>query len=279
LTRILAEKADEIEQEPHHDEAVPVDDEDEIELGKVLENPPGQETPLSPVEALRVEKAVAKVVERMWEEPEPEPRPKREPREPREPRQAKHTRFTEPEDEGLRDITIQRLLMEVDTFHAIIKPIVPDAKAFCASLQKRSTKDLVAMLSLIQSTRRSANLTNQFRSFFYMGANMAESFGGLAGLKTKGIVDAFQSQREDIDLILRELAIDYSAKFQKLQRPELRLALIVSMSLFAIDAKNRDAETDHEAEEAIRSAEREVEQRNLTANAQTTTAAALPVEV
>ena len=59
------------------------------------------------------------------------------------------------------------------------------------------------------------------------------------GLKTTGFVETLMSQKQELDMIFRELAIDYAPKFTFQTRPEVRLAMLYGMTLLQVDNTNR----------------------------------------
>jgi hypothetical protein len=58
-------------------------------------------------------------------------------------------------------------------------------------------------------------------------------------LKTEGFVNNLINQKQELDMIFRELAIDYAPKFTFQTRPEMRLAMLYGMTLLQVDNSNR----------------------------------------
>jgi hypothetical protein len=59
------------------------------------------------------------------------------------------------------------------------------------------------------------------------------------GMNTRGYTNMLQQTSSDeIRMILQELAMEQKDKFQKIQRPEVRLAMIMTTSLLAVNSQN-----------------------------------------
>jgi hypothetical protein len=52
-------------------------------------------------------------------------------------------------------------------------------------------------------------------------------------------VNALQAQDEEIGMALKELAIEQYDKFNKMNRPEVRLGMVFVMTLIQVDSTNR----------------------------------------
>ena len=71
------------------------------------------------------------------------------------------------------------------------------------------------------------------------GASLIEYGSAKVGLKTQGYAQLVRAQEEEIQSILREIALNNVESFKSVQRPELRLATILATSLLACDSRNR----------------------------------------
>ncbi len=102
-------------------------------------------------------------------------------------------------------------------------------------------KELIKEIELKVSSR---NMSSLFKSqFFVTLANLEdlnEKYGG-GYIKARGITSVLERNDAFKDA-LDELMIKYSSKFSALMSVEMRLALVVAQSLYAVDSFNRDAE-------------------------------------
>ena len=136
---------------------------------------------------------------------------------------------------------IAKIHFNVNTFEALLKDVIKgDKEAFIKSLEKMSASSLENTLKLIESTRSIKNLSNQFLHFFWIGSTMIEMGSQqFLGLKTQGFTMALQqTQQEELRLIMQEIAMEQKDKFQKVQRPEIRLAMIMTTTLLAVNSNN-----------------------------------------
>jgi hypothetical protein len=74
---------------------------------------------------------------------------------------------------------------------------------------------------------------------FWMSTSAVEIGTQLAGLKSQGLGDALRIQEQEINMILREMALERAESFANAQRPEIRLAFMVSTTLLSVDTMNR----------------------------------------
>jgi hypothetical protein len=58
-------------------------------------------------------------------------------------------------------------------------------------------------------------------------------------LKTDGFTDGLVRQQQELDMIFREIAIEYAPMFKMTNKPELRLAMVFTMTLIQTDSLNR----------------------------------------
>ena len=61
----------------------------------------------------------------------------------------------------------------------------------------------------------------------------------LIGVKANGLTQALRVQDQEIQLILKEMALERADSFEHAQRPEVRLAFLVSTTLLSVDSLNR----------------------------------------
>ena len=137
-------------------------------------------------------------------------------------------------------LLISQIQMNVENFGPLLKNIVqPDAEAFMASLYSKSLPELTMLLKVIEKTRFVGNLTNQFKHLFWMGTSAVEMGTQLMGLQSQGLSQALRAQDEEIQMILKEMALERADSFATAQRPEVRLGFLVSTTLLSVDAMNR----------------------------------------
>jgi hypothetical protein len=145
------------------------------------------------------------------------------------------------EDEASKPDLIAKIHFNVNTFEALLKDITKgDKDAFIKSLDKMSVSSLENTLKLIETTRSVKNLSNQFLHFFWIGSTMVEiGTQQYLGMKTQGFTMALQqTQQDELRLIMQEIAMEQKDKFQKVQRPEVRLAMIMTTTLLAVNTNN-----------------------------------------
>ena len=136
---------------------------------------------------------------------------------------------------------IAKIQLNVENFAPLLKNIIGDDPAkFQRELYTiKSPERLANLLNVIEKTRSISNLANGFKHAFWMGAGGLEMATQRTGLKTQGFSAALMTQKQEIEMILKEIAIEKLDQFSKAQRPEVRLAFIVSSTLLATDTKNR----------------------------------------
>ena len=147
---------------------------------------------------------------------------------------------------GERAEVIAKITLNCNSFEPLLGDYLkPSKDAVLAGLPKRSLTDLETLLKTLEYARSVSNLTNQMRHLCYMSAQAIEMGSRRVGMKTQGYADSIRAQDSEIRLILKEIAMERAASLQSIQRPELRLALILSTSLLAMDSQNRLAEHTH----------------------------------
>lgn len=143
------------------------------------------------------------------------------------------------EDPVERTAVLQRIMLNLDNFGSIFT-FIHDKGQFVQSLHVRSIADLKGILKTMEQTRTTVNLANQMKQTFLMVGKGTEVLGArFLRLKTDGFVNQLISQKQELDMIFRELAIDYAPKFTFQTRPELRLAMLYGMTLLQVDNGNR----------------------------------------
>lgn len=152
------------------------------------------------------------------------------------------SRYASLEEPGIdRAHVIQKLMWNVETFEAVLKPAIGgDPAEFVRALSSKTDRELASLLDLVERTRSVGNLAQSFRHTFYAAATGAEFVTKtLLGMKTDGFVAALQQQNDEITSCLKELAIDRYAAFNAMNRPELRLGLIAVLTLVQVDSTAR----------------------------------------
>lgn len=136
---------------------------------------------------------------------------------------------------------ISRITLNVNTFEPILKDFVkPNKDAYLTSMTKKSEQELEIILKTLEHSRSVFNISSQLRSFVYMGSSAIE-YGTqrFMKMKTEGFSQALMMQDQEIRMCLAEYCMDKVETFQKVTRPEAKLASIVVLTLLSVDAKNR----------------------------------------
>jgi hypothetical protein len=143
------------------------------------------------------------------------------------------------EDPVERTAVLQRIMLNLDNFGSVFT-FIHDKGEFVKSLHKKSLDDLRGILKTMEQTRTTVNLANQMKQTFLMVGKATEVLGGrFLMLKTDGFVNNLLTQKQELDMIFRELAIDYAPKFTFQTRPEVRLCMLYGMCLLSTDNTNR----------------------------------------
>jgi hypothetical protein len=165
-----------------------------------------------------------------------------QPREPRvlvNPPSPPHFSLPPPAQEDPVQI-ISRIQMNVENFGALLGHIVkPNPDEFLASLYYKSDEELKLLLKVIERARLVGNMSNQFKHVFWLTTSALEAGAPIIGVKAQGLNQALRVQQEEIQLILKEMALDRADSFEQAQRPEIRLAFLVSTTLLSVDGLNR----------------------------------------
>ena len=136
---------------------------------------------------------------------------------------------------------ISRITLNVNTFEPILRDFVkPSKDAYLASMGKKSEQELQVVLKTLEHTRSVYNISTQLRSFIYMGSTAIE-YGTqrFMKMKTEGFAQALQIHDQEIRMCLAEYCMDKVETFQKVNRPEAKLASILVLTLLSVDTKNR----------------------------------------
>ena len=147
--------------------------------------------------------------------------------------------IVEAENRQERTSLTQRIVLNVDNFLPIFK-FIDNKEQFIKSLHNKSVADLKGLLETMETMRTTVNLANQMKSTFFIASRGVE-IGGQRFLKmrTEGLTDALLQQKEELDMIFREIAIDYAPYFKVTTRPELRLAILFATTVVQTDNSNR----------------------------------------
>jgi hypothetical protein len=146
-----------------------------------------------------------------------------------------------PDPDFDRGEVIQRIMFNVEHFAPMLRKIIGDnADDFVQSLSGRSDRELEGLLQVIDRTRAVGNLATTFKHTFYMAAQGAEVVTSqFLNMRTRGFVQALQAQDTEIQMAIKELAIDNYNKFNKMNRPEMRLGMLAVMTLIQVDSTAR----------------------------------------
>ena len=151
--------------------------------------------------------------------------------------------FAEPltqEDLDTHNILEQKIILNIQNFAPLFRHIIQDRDEFLKSLHSKSNDELQGILTTLETTRTTVNLSNQMKQMFFMTSKGVEVIGSMYfKLKTDGLTENFINQQQELDMIFREMAIEYAPMFKMTTRPELRLAMCFTMTLLQTDSLNR----------------------------------------
>lgn len=135
---------------------------------------------------------------------------------------------------------IARIQMNVENFAPLLSHILkPDPDEFMKALYYKSDDELRLLLKVIERARLVGNMANQFKHMFWMTTGALEAGAPFIGVKASGLSQALRVQDQEILLILKEMALERADSFEHAQRPEVRLAFLVSTTLLSVDSLNR----------------------------------------
>ena len=130
--------------------------------------------------------------------------------------------------------------MNVENFAPLLTHILkPDADEFMKALYYKSEDELRILLKVIERARLGGNMANQFKHMCWMTTGALEAGVPFIGVKANGLSQALRVQDQEIQLILKEMALERADSFEQAQRPEVRLAFLVSTTLLSVDSLNR----------------------------------------
>jgi hypothetical protein len=151
---------------------------------------------------------------------------------------------------------LSKIQMNVSNFEVVLQDILrPSKEDFLKSLTKKGLPELRVILKTIEHTRAVNNTANQLKGMVLMGASGVEMVTSQLGLKTQGYGHMIRAQEEEIQSILREIALERVDELKKYQRPEVRLTLLLTTTLMAVDSRNRMMEFRQMAQPAPANAE------------------------
>ena len=140
-----------------------------------------------------------------------------------------------------KSVYITKIQMNVDTFPEVLKDIIkPDRDTYVAKVYKMNISELAQTLKLIETVRSSNNMANQMKYLLYGATGMIElGASRFLGLKTAGYAQQIRQQEAEIQSCLREIAINNVERYKSVEKPEMRLASVLVMTLLATDSRNR----------------------------------------
>jgi len=155
-------------------------------------------------------------------------------------KKAPKRQFKEADDPSEKAGLIAAITMNVNAFSALLTDImIPTKEAYLQSLPKKAIGELKVCLKVIEQTRTVANTANMMKNMLFMGAvGMELGTQRFLKMKTQGFAQLLQTQTE-IEMILKEIALEKVDDFKRIQRPEMRLATIITMTLLSVDSNNR----------------------------------------
>lgn len=138
---------------------------------------------------------------------------------------------------------LSRIQMNVSNFEVVLQDVLrPSKEEFLKSLPKKGLGELRVILKSIEHTRAVNNMANQMKGMVMMGASGVEMLTTQFGLRTQGYAQVIRAQEEEIQSILREIAFERAEQLTAYQRPELRLTMLLTTTLLAVDSRNRMAQ-------------------------------------
>jgi hypothetical protein len=167
------------------------------------------------------------------------------PREPKTPKPQTTGSFRQREiiqvDHAFKGELIAKITLNVNNFEPLLKDFVkPSKEAFLTSLYKKNQAELESLLKTLETTRSVSNMSNQFMHFFWLGSNIVEvGTTQYMGLDTTGLSAALRQQQEEISMIMKEICLDKVETFKKVQKPEYRLAMILTTTALGVSTQNQ----------------------------------------
>lgn len=138
---------------------------------------------------------------------------------------------------------LAKIYMNANNFELVLKDVLrPSKDDFLKSVSKKGLGELRGLLRLMEHTRTVNNSANQLKHLVFMGASGVEMLSQSLGMKTQGYAQVIRAQEEEIQSILREIALENADKLQKYQSPSVRLTLLLTTTLLAVDSRGRQME-------------------------------------
>ena len=139
---------------------------------------------------------------------------------------------------------LAKIYMNCNNFEVVLRDIVrPNKDEYLKGMAKKSLGELRGILRLLEQTRSVNNSANQLKHVLFMGSSGIEMITQSFGMKTQGYSQMIRAQEEEIQSILREIALENADKLQKYQSPSVRLTLLMTTTLLAVDARGRQQES------------------------------------
>lgn len=218
-------------------------------MGEILSKQDNVERPYKPTKEtvkadnflnslISVEPAPGSFGEGEHEEPKRKMRLPKAPREPKTPRPQKEIVQV---DHAFKGELIAKITMNVNNFEPLLKDFVkPSKEAFLTSLYKKPQAELESLLKTLETTRSVSNMSNQFMHFFWLGSNIVEvGTTQYMGIDTTGLSMALRQQQDEISMIMKEICLDKVDTFKKVQKPEYRLAMILTTTALGVSTQNQ----------------------------------------
>jgi predicted transcriptional regulator len=140
-----------------------------------------------------------------------------------------------------KSVYITKIQMNVDNFPEVLRDIIkPDRDTYVAKVYKMNVGELAQTLKLIETVRSSNNMANQMKYLLYGATGLIEMGSQrFLGMKTAGYAQQVRQQEAEIQSCLREIAINNVERYKSVEKPEMRLASVLVMTLLATDSRNR----------------------------------------
>ena len=171
----------------------------------------------------------------------PKPKAPKAPKAPKSDEEAPPPKRAPPEPPLDKGHMIAKITSLLTSFPGLFANHIKDSAKFIESLPGRSAADLKTQLELLESTRSIATGSLVLHALFGTIAGGVEIIGGKVGLQTQGYQRLRLSQDGALREIFRDIAFENSTKLKAIQRPELRLAMLMCQTLMAVDTMNRRA--------------------------------------
>ena len=138
---------------------------------------------------------------------------------------------------------LAKIYLNCNNFELVLRDIIrPNKEEYLKGMAKKSLGELRGILRLLEQTRTVNNSANQLKHMVFMGASGIEMVSQSIGMKTQGYGNMIRAQEEEIQSILREIALENADRLQKYQSPTVRLTLLMTTTLLAVDSRGRQQE-------------------------------------